>query len=57
MARAVRQTEDPLAFLRDETPFGDLAAEARFAKDFTDALDALHTGSSVNTRRTPRSER
>ncbi|WP_354567574.1 mannitol dehydrogenase family protein [Glaciihabitans sp. UYNi722] len=40
--RANLQHEDPLAFLRDTSMFGDLADNARFVDDFTDVLESLH---------------
>lgn len=42
MAAAARQGDDPLAFLRDETLFGNLAADERFTASFTRSLDSLH---------------
>ncbi|GAB6939573.1 mannitol dehydrogenase family protein [Isoptericola variabilis] len=42
-AAAARNREDPLAFVRDEELFGDLAAEPRFVEAYTAALDSLHT--------------
>lgn len=42
-AAAARQREDPLAFVRDEELFGDLATEPRFVEAYTAALDSLHT--------------
>lgn len=40
---AARNREDPLAFVRDEELFGDLATEPRFVEAYTAALDSLHT--------------
>ncbi|WP_166844068.1 mannitol dehydrogenase family protein [Isoptericola sp. BMS4] len=41
-AAAARQSDDPLAFLRDEELFGDLAGQPRFVEAYTAALDSLH---------------
>jgi mannitol 2-dehydrogenase len=43
MARAQRQREDPLAFLRDPDLFGDLAQDERFVRHYTEALASLHS--------------
>jgi mannitol 2-dehydrogenase len=43
MARAQRQREDPLAFLRDPDLFGDLVEDERFVRHYLEALDSLHT--------------
>ena len=43
MERASRQAEDPLAFLRDPTLFGDLVDDERFTRHYLDALESLHT--------------
>ncbi len=40
--RARRQREDPLAFLRDPSLFGDLADDERFTRHYLDALESLH---------------
>ncbi|MEO8828189.1 mannitol dehydrogenase family protein [Lapillicoccus sp.] len=42
MAAAARQGDDPLAFLRDETLFGNLAADERFTTSYTRSLNSLH---------------
>ena len=42
VARAARQHEDPLAFLRDPDLFGDLVDDERFAAAYTKALADLH---------------
>ncbi|GAA1888912.1 mannitol dehydrogenase family protein [Lapillicoccus jejuensis] len=42
MAAAARQGEDPLAFVRDEQLFGDLARDERFAASYTRWLASLH---------------
>ena len=42
MAAAARHAEDPLAFLRDRSLFGDLVDEPRFVEPYTWALDSLH---------------
>jgi mannitol 2-dehydrogenase len=42
MAAAARQQHEPLAFVRDEQLFGDLATNERFAEAYTRWLDSLH---------------
>jgi mannitol 2-dehydrogenase len=42
MAAAARHPQDPLAFLRDRSLFGDLVDEPRFVEPYTWALDSLH---------------
>jgi mannitol 2-dehydrogenase len=42
VARAARQGEDPLAFLRDPDLFGDLVDHERFTTAYTRALTDLH---------------
>jgi len=42
MDAAARQAQDPLAFLRDRSLFGDLVDEPRFVEPYTWALDRLH---------------
>ena len=42
MAAASRQRDDPLAFLRDESLFGDLATNERFTTAYTRWLATLH---------------
>ena len=42
MAAAARHGEDPLAFLRDRSLFGDLVDEPRFTEPYLWALDSLH---------------
>jgi len=42
MARARAQSEDPLAFLRDPSLFGDLVDEPRFTTPYVEALRMLH---------------
>jgi mannitol 2-dehydrogenase len=42
MARAQAQAEDPLAFLRDPSLFGDLVDEPRFTAPYLEALRLLH---------------
>ena len=49
MARAARQRDDPLAFLRDPDLFGTLAEEPRFTEPYVAALASLH---EVGARRT-----
>lgn len=41
-AAALRQREDPLAFLRDREVFGDLVDEPRFTEAYLAALGSLH---------------
>ena len=43
MGRARRQREDPLAFLRDPSLFGDLVEDERFTGPYLEALESLHT--------------
>ncbi|AXH97796.1 mannitol dehydrogenase family protein [Ornithinimicrobium avium] len=43
MAAAARQREEPLAFLEEETFFGDLRQHPRFTEAYTGFLDSLHT--------------
>ncbi len=43
MAAAARQGDDPLAFVRDEQLFGDLATNERFAQAYSSWLELLHT--------------
>ncbi len=40
---------DPLAFVREESLFGDLAAQPRFVEAYTAALDSLHRNGSRAT--------
>jgi mannitol 2-dehydrogenase len=42
MAAAARQREDPLAFIRDERLFGDLAGQDSFTKPYQRFLGSLH---------------
>lgn len=42
MAAAARQSEDPLAFLRDPTLFGDLVDRPEFAEAYLRHLESLH---------------
>jgi mannitol 2-dehydrogenase len=42
MAAAARHADDPLAFLRDRSLFGDLVEEPRFVEAYAWALDSLH---------------
>ena len=42
MAAAAKHHEDPLAFLRDRSLFGDLVDEPRFVEPYLWALDSLH---------------
>ncbi|WP_326824238.1 mannitol dehydrogenase family protein [Streptosporangium sp. NBC_01756] len=41
--RAARQLTDPLAFLEDETLFGDLRYQPAFVEPYVKALDSLHS--------------
>ncbi|MCA2212059.1 mannitol dehydrogenase family protein [Jidongwangia harbinensis] len=41
-AAAVRQHEDPLAFIRNSDVFGDLAGDERFASTYRSVLSSLH---------------
>ena len=47
--RARRQDQDPLAFVRNQELFGDLADEVAFTEPYLFALDSLHR---VGSRRT-----
>ena len=47
VARAARQHDDPLAFLRDPDLFGDLVDDARFTAAYTRALTDLHERGAV----------
>jgi mannitol 2-dehydrogenase len=49
MARAARQREDPLAFLRDPDLFGTLADEPRFTEPYAAALGSLHRAGARRT--------
>jgi mannitol 2-dehydrogenase len=51
MARARRQEQEPLSFLRNEELFGDLAEEPRFAEAYLSALAALHRDGAADTLR------
>lgn len=42
MAAAARQQQEPLAFLEDESFFGDLRHDERFTSVYTDFLTSLH---------------
>ena len=42
-AAAARQREEPLAFLEDETFFGDLRRNERFTTAYLGFLESLHT--------------
>lgn len=42
MAAAAQHPQDPLAFLRDRSLFGDLVDEPRFVEPYAWALDSLH---------------
>jgi len=42
MSRAQRQTDDPLAFLRDPDLFGDLVHDEQFTTEYLAALESLH---------------
>jgi mannitol 2-dehydrogenase len=49
MAAAARQKDEPLAFVRDEQLFGDLASNERFAEAYTRWLTALHQAGARST--------
>ncbi|HVD63051.1 MAG TPA: mannitol dehydrogenase family protein [Lapillicoccus sp.] len=49
MAAAARQKVEPLAFVRDEQLFGDLASNERFAEAYTRWLDSLHEAGARST--------
>jgi mannitol 2-dehydrogenase len=56
MAAAARHGEDPLAFLRDRSLFGDLVDEPRFTEPYLWALDSLHRAgarATLEALRTP----
>jgi mannitol 2-dehydrogenase len=47
--RAGRQSADPLAFVRDERLFGDLASQPAFARAYREALESLHANGARAT--------
>ena len=49
MAAAARQNDEPLAFVRDEQLFGDLASNERFAEAYTRWLESLHQAGARST--------
>ena len=49
MAAAARQSQDPLAFIRDRDLFGDLADDERFTAAYTAALARLHADGARST--------
>ena len=49
MAAAARQKVEPLAFVRGEQLFGDLASNERFAEAYTRWLDSLHEAGARST--------
>lgn len=51
MAAAARQREDPLAFVRSEQFFGDLASREGFARPYLAALASLHERGAKETIR------
>jgi mannitol 2-dehydrogenase len=51
MARARRQSEDPLAFLRDRDLFGDLVDDGRFTEPYLAGLQMLHKRGAMATIR------
>jgi mannitol 2-dehydrogenase len=51
IAIAQRQRDDPLAFIRNRSLFGDLADDQRFALAYLNALDSLHTQGAAQTVR------
>jgi mannitol 2-dehydrogenase len=48
-AAAARQKDDPLAFLRQEMFFGDLASRPEFTGPYLKTLDSLHTAGATAT--------
>jgi len=46
---AARQREDPLAFVKNQELFGDLATEPAFTDPYLNALDSLHTSGARAT--------
>ena len=48
-AAAARHGEDPLAFVRNQDLFGDLADQPRFTESYLKALDSLHTRGAAAT--------
>jgi len=49
MAAAARQNDGPLAFVRDEQLFGDLASNERFAEAYSRWLESLHQAGARST--------
>ena len=49
MASAWRQTEDPLAFARNEQLFGDIAGQSAFASAYLLALESFHEHGALRT--------
>jgi mannitol 2-dehydrogenase len=48
-ARALRQRQDPDAFLHDRELFGDLADDERFVQAYREALASLHANGARAT--------
>jgi mannitol 2-dehydrogenase len=46
---AARQREDPLAFVKNQELFGDLAAEPAFTEPYLNALNSMHTSGARAT--------
>ncbi|HZL74122.1 MAG TPA: hypothetical protein VFB83_02020, partial [Propionibacteriaceae bacterium] len=46
---AAQQREDPLAFVKNQELFGDLATEPGFTEPYLNALDSLHTSGARGT--------
>jgi mannitol 2-dehydrogenase len=51
MAAAAKQAEDPLAFIRDPSLFGDLAQQEAFTTPYLAALKSLHDNGAAATVR------
>jgi mannitol 2-dehydrogenase len=49
MATARRQAEDPLAFVRNEELFGDIAGQSAFASAYLLALESFHEHGALRT--------
>jgi mannitol 2-dehydrogenase len=49
MASARRQTQDPLAFVRNEQLFGDIAGQSAFASAYLLALESFHEHGALRT--------
>jgi mannitol 2-dehydrogenase len=49
IASARRQAEDPLAFVRNEQLFGDIAGQSAFASAYLLALESFHERGALRT--------